>query len=77
MAHIFHNCAAWEECSSPADNERHGGCGGAILWHWMVEPDVIATCVMLRHDVDVGGGRGRGGWILQEEYQLQWTITST
>lgn len=60
MAHIFHNGAAWEERSRPTDNERHGGCGGAILWHWMVEPDVIATCVVLHHGVDVGPGEGEG-----------------
>ena len=46
VAYIFHDGAVWVECSSATDNE---GCGasGVLLWHRMVEPDVITTGVVL------------------------------
>ena len=56
--HIFHDGAVWVERSGPTDNEGLGRGGGVHFWDRVVEPDVIATRVVL---CIVGGEWGGGG----------------
>ena len=68
MAHILHDGTVGVECSSAADNKGlGGGGGGAHLRHKMVEPDVVAACVVLRNVAGVEEGTERGSKEKEED----------
>ena len=68
MAHIFHDGTVGVECSGAADNKGlGGGGGGAHLRHQVVEPDVVAACVVLRNVAGVEEGEERGGKEREED----------